>query len=61
MAVETTYIGGGIFVFLNKAQIARLRRILRAKQGHDRNWQVFAARPSEALNILASVSVEEVK
>lgn len=49
---DTTYIGGGVYVRLTRAQLEALRHVLRAHQGHDRNWQVYAVRPSEAERII---------
>lgn len=52
MAAPASYIGGGVFVRLTRAQLRTLKKALVHFGGHSRNWQAFAARPSEAENII---------
>jgi hypothetical protein len=47
----TTYVGGGVYVRLSRAQVRALRFILK-HHGAERMWQAFACRPSEAENII---------
>ena len=49
--MSETYIGGGVYVRLSKAQVKALKVILKA-EGALKQWQAFACRPSEAERII---------